>query len=430
MKRAIELDPNFPMAYALLGLEYANLAQPSRAAENLRKAYELRDRVSEREKLRISANYYYVVTGELEKEAQTYQLWGQSYPRDSVPHGNLAANYSALGQYDQAMLEVEEAHRLDPTIVVQYSNLAGIDLAMGRIEDAKAALDEAATRKLDGELIRLVRYFIAFLKNDNATMAQQLAWAAGKPGEEDPLLSTQSDTEGFYGRQPAARDYARRAVDSAVRSDSKETAALWEANSALREAEFGNFAEARRQVAAALALAPGRDVKMLAALALARAGDGAHAHSLLSELEKTYPTNTTLKLYWFPILHAAIELDAKNQSQALVALEAVAPYELGQPPPFQVGTLYAPYLRGTAYLAGHDGNAAAREFQKLLDHRGIVINYPLASLAQLGLARSYALAGDSAKTKAAYQAFFTLWKDADPEIPLLKEAKTEAARLQ
>ena len=430
MKRAIELDPNFPMAYALLGLEYANLAQPSRAAENLRKAYELRDRVSEREKLRISANYYYVVTGELEKEAQTYQLWGQSYPRDSVPHGNLAANYSALGQYDQAMLEVEEAHRLDPTIVVQYSNLAGIDLAVGRIEDAKAALDEAATRKLDGELIRLVRYFIAFLKNDNATMAQQLAWAAGKPGEEDPLLSTQSDTEGFYGRQPAARDYARRAVDSAVRSDSKETAALWEANSALREAEFGNFAESRRQVAAALALAPGRDVKMLAALALARAGDGAHARSLLSELEKTYPTNTTLKLYWFPILHAAIELDAKNQSQALVALEAVAPYELGQPPPFQVGTLYAPYLRGTAYLAGHDGNAAAREFQKLLDHRGIVINYPLASLAQLGLARSYALAGDSAKTKAAYQAFFTLWKDADPEIPLLKEAKTEAARLQ
>ena len=183
MKRAIELDPSFPMAYALLGLEYANLAQPSRAAENLRKAYELRDRVSEREKLRISANYYYVVTGELEKEAQTYQLWGQSYPRDSVPHGNLAANYSALGQYDQAMLEVEEALRLDPTIVVQYSNLAGIDLAMGRIEDAKAAVDQAAERKLDGELIRLVRYFIAFLKNDNASMAQQLAWAAGKPGE-------------------------------------------------------------------------------------------------------------------------------------------------------------------------------------------------------------------------------------------------------
>jgi eukaryotic-like serine/threonine-protein kinase len=430
MKRAIELDPNFAMAYALLGLEYANLAQPSRAAENLKKAYELRDHVSEREKLRISANYYYVVTGELEKEAQTYQLWGQSYPRDSVPHGNLAANYSALGQYDQALPEVQESHRLDPTIVVQYSNLAGIDLAMGRIEEAKAALDEAGTRKLDGELIRLVRYYIAFLKNDNPAMAQQLAWGAGKPGEEDPLLAAQSDTEGFYGRQAAARDFARRAVDSAVRSDSKETAGLWQANSALRETEFGNFAEARRQANAALALAPGRDVKMLAALALARSGDSAHARSLLTELEKTYPTNTTLKLYWFPIVHAAIELDAKNQSQALVALEAVAPYELGQPPPFQVGTLYAPYLRGTAYLAAHDGNAAAREFQKLLDHRGIVINYPLASLAQVGLARSYALAGDSTKAKAAYQSFFTIWKDADPDIPILKQAKAECAKLQ
>ncbi len=419
MKRAIELDPNFAMAYALLGLEYANLAQPSRAAENLKKAYELRDHVSEREKLRISANYYYVVTGELEKEAQTYQLWGQSYPRDSVPHGNLAANYSALGQYDQALPEVQESHRLDPTIVVQYSNLAGIDLAMGRTEEAKAALDEAASRKLDGELIRLVRYYLAFLKNDNQGMAQQLAWGAGKPGEEDPLLAAQSDTEGFYGRQAAARDFARRAVDSAVRSDSKETAGLWQASSALREAEFGNFVEARRQANAALALAPGRDVKMVAALALARSGDSTHARSLLTELEKAYPTNTTLKLYWFPIVHAAIELDAKNQPQALVALEAVAPYELGQPPPFQVGTLYAPYLRGTAYLAGHDGNAAAREFQKLLDHRGIVINYPLASLAQLGLARSYAMAGDGAKAKTAYQNF-----------PLLNDAKMESARLQ
>ena len=169
---------------------------------------------------------------------------------------------------------------------------------------------------------------------------------------------------------------------------------------------------------------------MLAALALARAGDGAHARSLLSDLEKTYPTNTTLKLYWFPIVHAAIELDAKNQSQALVALEAVAPYELGSPPPFQVGTLYAPYLRGTAYLAAHDGNAAAREFQKLIDHRGIVVNYPLASLALLGSARSYALTGDGPKAKAAYQTFLTTWKDADPDIPILKEARTEAARLQ
>jgi eukaryotic-like serine/threonine-protein kinase len=429
-KRAIELDPNFAMAYALLGLDYANLGQPSRAAENLKKAYDLRERVSEREKLRISANYYYVVTGELEKEAQTYQLWVQSYPRDSVPHGNLAANYSSLGQYDQALPEVQEANRLDPSMVTGYTNLEGIQLAFNRVDDAKTTLDQAAARKLDGETMHLGRYFIAFLLNDNALMLQEVAWGAGKPGEEDPLLSAQSDTEGYYGRLAAARDFARRAVDSAVRADSKETGGLWQADSALREAEFGNSAEALREAGAALALAPGRDVKVQSALAMARAGDLKRARMITDELEKAYATNTTLKLYWFPILRAAIALADHKPSDAIVALEAVAPYELGQPPPYQVGTIYPAYLRGEAYLAEHDGNAAAREFQKLVDHRGIVINFPLASLARLGLGRAYAQAGDTAKAKAAYQNFFTLWKNADSDIPILKEAKSEYAKLQ
>lgn len=429
-KRAIEMDPKFAMAYSLLGLNYANLAQPSRAAENLKKAYDLRDNVSEREKLRIQANYYYIVTGELEKEAQTYQLWSQSYPRDSVPHGNLAANYSALGQYDQALPEVQEAIRLDPTITTGYSNLFQIQMAFNRVDEAKAAMDQAAALKMEGAFIHLCWYFYGFLQNDKALMAQQVAWGAGKPGEEDPLLSSQADTEGYFGRQASARDYARRAVDSAVRSDSKETGALWQANAALREAEFGNIAEARREAMAALALAPGRDVKVVVALALARSGDSARARQMLSELEKNYPTNTTLKLYWFPIIRGAIATSEKNSSQTLVALEAVAPYEYGSPPPFQTGTLYSPYLRGTAYLAAHDGNAAAREFQKVLDHRGIVLNFPLGSLAHLGLARSYTVAGDAAKAKAEYQNFFTLWKDADPDIPILKEAKAESAKLQ
>jgi len=221
-KRAIELDPNFAMAYALLGLDYANLGQPSRAAENLKKAYSLRDHVSEREKLRISANYYYVVTGELEKEAQTYQLWTQSYPRDSVPHGNLAANYTALGQYDQALPEEQEAHRLDPSVITGYQNLSGIQLALNHVDDAKATLDQASARKLDGGYLRLIRYFLAFLQNNDAQMAQQIAWGAGKPGDEDPLLSAQSDTEAFHGRLSAARDFTRRAVDSAVRADAKD----------------------------------------------------------------------------------------------------------------------------------------------------------------------------------------------------------------
>jgi tetratricopeptide (TPR) repeat protein len=429
-KRALELDPNFATAYALLGLSYSNMDQPSRAAENLEKAYQLRDRVSEREKLRISANYYYVVTGELEKEAQTYQLWVQSYPNDSVPHGNLGANYSALGQYDQALPELRLALKLDPNAVVGYQNLFLVDAALGHMDDAKSILDEATERKLDSGNLRLMRYFLAFLQNDSAGMAQHLAWAAGKPGDEDVLLAAQSDTEGFYGRLPGARDYARRAVDSAMRADSKETAALWQVNGALREAEFGNAAQARHDADAALTLNPGRDNKMLAALTFARAGDTIRARTLLAELEKTYPTNTTLKLYWFPIVRAAIALGDKKPSEAMVALEAVAPYEFGEPPPFQVGTMYPAYLRGEAYLASNNGSAAAREFQKLLDHRGLVFNYPLAALAHLQLARAYALSGDKPKAKAAYQDFFTLWKDADPTIPILVAAKSDFAKLQ
>jgi serine/threonine protein kinase/tetratricopeptide (TPR) repeat protein len=429
-KRALELDPNFATAYALLGLNYANLGQPTRAAEELEKAYQLRDRVSEREKLRISANYYYIVTGELEKEAQTYQLWVQSYPNDSVPHGNLGANYSALGQYDQALPELKKGIALAPDTVVGYQNIGLVYLALGQFDKAKAALDSAAALKLDAGSLHLVAYYLGFLQNDSATMAQHVAWGAGKPGDEDPLLAAQSDTEGYYGRLAAARDFARRAVDSAVRADSKETAALWQANGALREAEFGNAAQARQAANAALSLSPGRDVKVLAAVAFARAGDIPHARALADELEKTYPTNTTLKLYWFPIVRAAIALGNQKPSDAVVALEAVAPYEFGEPPPFQIGTIYAAYIRGEAYLASHDGATAAREFQKFLDHRGLVVNYPLASLARLGLARAYALSGDTAKAKATYQDFLKLWKDADPDIPVLKEAKAEYAKPQ
>ncbi|MGD0271395.1 MAG: protein kinase [Candidatus Sulfotelmatobacter sp.] len=429
-KRAIELDPNFATAYALRGLNYANLGQPTRAAEDLEKAYQLRDRVSEREKLRISANYYYIVTGELEKEAQTYQLWVQSYPNDSVPHGNLGANYSALGQYDQALPELKKGIALAPDTVVGYQNISLVYLALGQLDKARAALDSAAALKLDAGSLHLTSYYLAFLQNDTAAMAQHVAWGAGKPGDEDPLLATQSDTEGYYGRLAAARDFARRAVDSAVRADSKETAALWQAIGALREAEFGNSVQARQAASAAVTLSPGRDVKVLAAVAFARAGDIPHARALADELEKAYPTNTTLKLYWFPIVRASIALGSQKPDDAMVALEAVAPYEFGEPPPFQIGTMYAPYIRGEAYLANHNGAAAAREFQKFLDHRGLVVNYPLASLAHLGLARAYALSGDTAKAKTTYQDFFAIWKDADPEIPILKEAKTEYAKLQ
>jgi tetratricopeptide (TPR) repeat protein len=430
LRRAIELDPNFAVAYAVLGVSYANLSQPSLSAENLKKAYEMRERVSEKERLRISAYYYAFVTGELEKEAQTYQLWIQSYPRDSIPHGNLGSNFVSLGQYEKALAETQEAQHLEPNSVISYGNLGSIFLALNRPDDAKAMFEQALARKLDSGSLRLWIYNLAFFRGDAALMAQQLAWGAGKPGAEDPLLATQSDTEGYYGRLTKARDYSRRAADSAVRADSKETAALWEVNAALREAEFGNVGAAKQNVGSALALAPGRDVRVLSALALARVGDTARAKAMVEQLEKSDPLNTVLKLYWLPTLKAAIELQAGNSAQALVSLEAAAPCELGEPPPVQEGTLYPAYLRGEAYITAHNSSAAATEFQKFLDHRGIVINSPLGALARLGLARAYALSGDTAKSRTAYQDFLTLWKDADPDIPILKAAKAEYAKLQ
>jgi len=429
-KRAIELDSNFAMAYCNMGLAYANLGQPSLSAENLRKAYDRRERVSEKERLRISAFYYAFATGELEKEAQTYELWIQSYPRDASPHSNLGANSNSLGQYEKAVAETQEALRLEQNTVVVESNLGQNFLALNRPDDAKVAFDQALVRKLDSGGLRLWMYYLAFYRGDLEQMRQQMAWGAGKPGAEDPLLSAQSDTEAYYGRLTRARDFSRRAVDSAVRADSKETAALWQVNAALREAEFGNVKAAEQGLTSALTLAPGRDVKVLAALTSARVGTTARAKTMIEDLERNNPSNTVLKLFWLPTLKAAIELNSGNSAQALVFLEAAAPYELGEPAPLQMGTLYPAYLRGQAYLMAHNGAAAAAEFQKFLDHRGIVLNFSLGALGHLGLARAYIASGDTPKAKAAYQDFLALWKDADPDIPILKEAKAEYAKLQ
>jgi eukaryotic-like serine/threonine-protein kinase len=423
MKRALELDPNFAAAYAGLGIEYANLGQASLSAENIKKAYALRDRVSEHEKYRIAALYYTYVTGEEEQASQVYELWAKSYPLDFVPHGNLGAIYADLGQYEKAVAERQEGLRLEPT-VVGYGNLAGFYLALNRTDDAKKAIEQAQERKFEGDSLHQEIYSLAFLKGDTSEMERQVAWAAGKPGSEDLLLSLQSDTEAYYGRLVKARDFSRRAVDSAVRNDSKERAALWQVNAALREAEFGNTATAKQGVGAALALAPGRDVKLRAALTLARIGENSGAKAIAEELEKNYPSFTVLRIYWLPTIKAAMELNANNPTQAMMSLEAAAPYELG------VGALYPAYVRGEAYLAAHQGNEAAAEFQKILDHRGIVLNEPIGALAHLQIGRAYAMQGDTAKAKAAYQDFLTLWKDADADVPVFIAAKTEYAKLK
>jgi tetratricopeptide (TPR) repeat protein len=428
LKQAIELDPGFPLAYAELSMRYGNLGQPSLALEYAAKAYRLRDRVTERERLRISA-IYFSATGEFEKEAQTYELWEANYPRDEVPHNGLAAQYANVGQYDKALAEQQEGLRISPDDIANYANLGFTYLNLNRLDEAKATFDQALARKPDVGPLRQDIYLLAFLRGDAAQMERQVAWGAGRPGEEDALLSMQSDTEAYYGRLSNAREYSRRAVDSVVRADSKETAALWHVNAALREAELGNAALARHGVASALALSQGRNVKVLAALTLARIGNQPRAKELVGELGKNYPLDAMLTLYWLPTINAAIALDTGNSSQAIVNLKAAAPHELGLAAMF-INYLYPAYVRGEAYLLGHEGTAAAAEFQKLLDHTGIVQNFVIGALAHLQIGRAYAMAGHTGKAKAAYQDFLTLWKDADPDIPILKQAKAEYAKLQ
>jgi len=427
MKRALELDPNFAMAYTGIAVEYSNLGRADLASENARKAYELRDRVSERERYRISAFYFDKVTGEIEKATEAYELWAKSYPLDMVPHGNLGVCYNALGQYDKAVKETEIAQRLEPNIV-GYGNLAGLYINVNRLKDARQTIQEAQQKNFDGLVLRSDLYSLAFLSGDAAEMERQVAWGAGRPGEEDQLLNVHADTQAYYGRLEKARDLARRASDSAVRADAKETGAQWLAFQGIREVELGNVAVARQQIARALALAPGRDVKVVAALALARIGETAQSRTILDSLQKSDPNNTYLKVYWFPVIEASIALAQQAPDRATVALEPALPYELGGPPPGIA--MYPAYIRGLAYLAQKNGPAAAAEFQKFLDHQGIIQNFLLGSLARLQLGRAYAISGDTAKAKASYQDFLALWKDADPDIPILKEAKAEYAKLQ
>ena len=426
LKRAIELDPNFAAAYSVLAIGCNNVGQQSIALEYATKAYQLRDRVTEREKQGISATYFHA-TGEEEKVAQAYQQWKESYPRDFVPYGNLGVIYNAMGLYDKALLEFQEAGRLRPDNVINYANLASAYMFLNRFDEAKATLDEALAHKLDGGNLRSWIYTLAFLRRDVTQMEQQLAWGAGRPGDEEGLLSAQSDTEAYYGRLGKARDFTRRAVELSVQGDSREAAAFFQIDAALRDAEVGNTASAKKGVKAATAFSSGRDIKIVAALALARSGDAPSAKALIEELEKKYPAHTFLKVYWLPTIRAALELHRGNPSQALADLQPATPYELGQAG-LGFNSIYPAYVRGQAYLQARNGTAALAEFQKMLDHKAIVQNSVIGSLAYLQIGRAYAMLGDHTRTKAAYQDFLTLWKDADPDIPILVEARAEYAR--
>jgi eukaryotic-like serine/threonine-protein kinase len=428
-ERAAELDPKFAMAYHAMAIAYSNLNEVGRAAENARKAYDLREKVSERERFSIEGWYDISATGELEKAAQTYELWRQTYPKDYIPYGNLSLTYASLGNWEKSLEESREAMRLEPQNAINYQNVGSGLVNLNRLDEAEAMCKQADERKLESGGLLAIRYQLAFLKGETPKMAQLASAAVGKPGTEDLLLANQADTDGWYGKLKKADEISRWAMDSAEHNDAKETAAAYQAAAALREVESGHRQGARTQANAALKLAPNRDVRVVAALALARAGDTMGAEKLAAGLDKTYPQDTLVQRNWLPTIRAAVALQYKHPNKAVELLKGASEIELGQATSINVA-LCPVYIRGEAYLMLHDGNAAAAEFQKFIDHRGLVANFPWGAMARLGLARAYVLQGNATRAKFAYKDFLTLWKDADSELPVLIAAKAEYAKLQ
>jgi tetratricopeptide (TPR) repeat protein len=441
-QRAIALDPNFARAYAAIGNTYESLSEMGRAAEYYTKAFELRDHASEREKLVIAGRYYQDVTGELDKAARTYEQVLQSYPRDVVVV-DLANIYAAEGKYDEAVDVLHQSQKLVPDRVAVYSNLANDFLALQRFDEARQVIQQAQVRKWENLTFHSALYALAFFKPDAAGMAQQQQWFAGKPDVAHFGLSLASDTEAYAGHLNKARALTTQAVNSAIQADSKENAAIWQENAALREAAFGNLEVAKRDAAAGLKLASDRqDVQVIAALAYAMAGDTKRAQSLSEELSKQYPLDTQVRSLWLPTIEAQLALNEKKPAAALEALRrASPPIEYGQIGFLaNISCLPWTYIRGQTYLASGNATDAGAEFRKITDHDGIVWNCWTGALARIGVARANALQAkqsvgadaDAARVRAltAYSGFLNIWKDADPTIPIYQEAKAEIARLQ
>jgi tetratricopeptide (TPR) repeat protein len=441
-QRAIELDPNFAMGYWAVGVDYYVLGENVRASEYFAKAFQLREHASEREKVGISGPYYWNVTGELDKVARTYQEEIEVYPREGDGYGMLGVLYATQGQYEKAVEVERQAVRLEPDNLWWYGDLASYALALQRFDEARRIIHEAQARKMDALYFHEILYALAFIGADSGAMAEQQQWFLDTPEYENFGLALASDSEAYGGHLGKARELTKRAVDSAVRADTKENGARWQAIAAQRDAAYGYAAEARQSAAEALKLAPtSRAVESEAALAFAMAGDTGRAESLAQDLGKRFPLDTQMQSLWLPAIQAQLALDRKNPASALNALQAASSIELGQIVfVANVSCLYPTYGRGEAYLAAGQGSAAAAEFQKILDHSGIVMNCWTGALAHLGVARGNALQArtsqgadaDAARTRAlaAYKDFLTLWKDADPDIPILKEAKAEYAKMQ
>ena len=430
-EQAIHLDPKFARAYASLGTSYSNLGESNRAAENLTTAYELREQTTEREKFYIDSVYNDLILGDLDKARGVYELWAQTYPRDDNPVGNMGLLDGYLGQYEKALARAQDALSLHPESGLRYANLAQAYLHLDRPEEARSVAREAQAKDLDSPYLRLYLYQVGFVQNDVKGMEQQVSWATGKPGVEDVLLSVEADTAAYSGQMGKARQLSKQAIVSAKLAEERETASSYAAATALREALFGSVVEARQDSAAALALSSGRLAKFGTGLALALVGDGDHAQRLVEELAKSFPKDTVVNFNYLPTIRGQIALNRHDFAKAIEELKTAAPYELGQPGDTSfTPSLYPVYVRGEVYLAAHQPSEAAAEFQKILDHPGVVGNEPIGALAHLGLARAFASQGDVIKARSAYQAFLALWKDADPDVSIMKEAKAEYAKLQ
>ncbi|MDR3746909.1 MAG: hypothetical protein P4M04_01930, partial [Acidobacteriota bacterium] len=433
-KRAVEIDPQFATAYASMGLQYSNIGESVLSIESTSKAYQLRDRASDRERFFITTLYDRQVTGNLEKEQQTLQLWAQTYPRDRDAHGLLSGFASqGSGQYEKSIEQGNIALGIDPDLVFGYENVAFSYFYLDRWAETEQAIQKASKYKDELPELLMLRYYLAFINGDTAGMDRVAGLARGKPGVEDSMLHAESLVEARSGRLQAAVRMSRRALDMAQQAGQREKAATYQAAEAVWQAFFGDAPAARRSATAALQLSNGRDVEYAAGFALALAGDLPRAQSLADDLERRFPEDTSVQFNYLPALRALFALNHSEPAKAIELLQVAVPYELAVPAvDFNAffGGLYPVYVRGLAYLAAHQGTEAAGEFHKILDHRGIVFSDPIGALAHLQLGRAYTLQGDTAKAKAAYQDFLVLWKDADPDIPILKQAKAEYAKLQ
>jgi len=427
-QQALTLDPNFAMAYARIGTSYFNLNETGRATENLRQAYGRREHLSERERLYIAAHYELVVTGNLEAARKVFELFAQTYPREA-PYTNLGIIYSQLGDYDRAISAFEKAVRIGPATGNRYANLVNGYLQLKRVDQALATVREAQASNIDSPEIHVNLYWADFLQHDTAGMEREAAGVEKKAGYEDQMLNYESDTALYGGQLGKARILARRAVEAARKNGDNEAAAIYAAQAAVREALVGNADSAKQQAQGALASSTCKDAEALSAIALAIAGDSRQAQRLADDLKKRFPEDTIVLFTYLPTIRAASLPQGGADATATDSLATGTPYELGGNLLTLNFILYPVYVRGEADLAVKKGAAAAEEFQKILDHAGAVRTEPIAALAHLQLGRAYLLSGDQEKARSSYQEFFMLWKDADPDIPILKEAKAEYAKL-